>query len=168
LWQRSILALFIIAAAGSALALRKQPLLSVGWSRALLGASFRLAITLVFLTIFLRGKIFAILNGVSPDQGMALVLLVVIALAEETVFRGYIQLRLSSWLGEMAGWLTTALLYTIWQIPLLMLIDSTLPLPQRLALVAAQAVVLGWLMRRTGHVLAPAMYRAVSGWISLL
>jgi hypothetical protein len=29
-----------------------------------------------------------------------------------------------------------------------------------------QAVLIGWVMQRTGHVIAPAVYRAFSAWMA--
>ncbi len=163
LWPRLLVAFLSLLAVGATLALRRQPLLSTGWSRRLLGPSFRLGLALVFLTVFLRGQFMTIFRGIPTTQWYALIAWLLIALIEETIFRGYIQLRLTSWLGGTVGWLGTAFLFVVWQLPFL-LVDPV-ALPANLALAALRALLLGWIMRRTGHVLAPAMWRAVSEWL---
>lgn len=165
-WPRLLLAVISLLAFVAALVVRRQPPLSAGWKRTLFGPSFRLALALIFLTLFLRGEMFKLFKGITPTQGYALLAWLGIALAEETIFRGYLQLRLSSWLGGVAGWLVTALLFVVWQLPFLTATGEGLPI--RLALAALQAVLLGWVMRKTGHVLAPALWRAVSQWTLFL
>jgi membrane protease YdiL (CAAX protease family) len=166
LWQRLVvdgiaLAIFVVALLG-----RGQPLFSAGWGRATISLAFRIGLALAFLTIFLRGKVFSIINGVSGQEGLALLVCLGIGLAEETIFRGYIQLRLCFWLGERWGWLATAGLFLIWQIPRLAADPANLPL--NLLVVAGQGLVSGWLAQSTGGVIAPAIYRAISEWVGFL
>lgn len=161
------LALLSLGIAAFALFYRRQPLLSAGWGgRANLTLGLRMGVMLVFLTIFLRGKLATILNGVTAQEGMALLLLLAICVAEETIFRGYLQLRFNAWLGTPAGWLLTAGLFVLWQVPRLL---TDLPgLWLSLPLIIVQSLLLGWLMHKSGHVLAPALYRAVSDWLTIL
>jgi membrane protease YdiL (CAAX protease family) len=166
LWQQLLAALVALAVTLLALFIRKQPIRSAGWSNALLSPSFRLGLALVFLTVFLRGAIFQLINGISRVEITGLIIWLIIAFAEETVFRGFLQLRVTSFFGEKFGWLVTALVFIIWQIPRLILHPETIWI--RLAIVAVQAVLLCWLMKRSGHVLGIALYRASSEWIWLL
>lgn len=150
-----------------ALLYRKQPFLSAGWgNRKNLALGVRIGLMLVFLTIFLRGKIMAIINGVSGQEGILLLFIVVIALAEETVFRGYLQLRFSSSLGQPTGWLATSALFVLWQLP--RLLSSGEDLWMGLLFASVQSFVLGWLMHKNGHVSAPVLYRTFSEWITYL
>ncbi len=163
LWPRLLVAFLSLLAFGAALLVRRQPLLSIGWSRQLLGQSFRMGITLVFLTVFLRGQFMTLVRGITAAQGYILIAWTLIALVEETIFRGFIQLRLTSWLGDIAGWLITALLFVVWQVPFLLTNPAALPI--NLVLAVLRALLLGWIMRRTGHVLSLVMWRAVSEWL---
>lgn len=168
LYQRAAVAFLGAVIIAAALVYRRQPARSAGWNRALLSPALQVGIALVILTIFLHGKFSTLLKGVSSDQGLALLLLLLLGLAEETVFRGYIQLRLSSWLGNIFGLLATAGLYVVWQVPRLL---GTLPSGQfwlELGLALLQGLLLGWMMQKCRHVLAPALYRAISGWIVFL
>jgi membrane protease YdiL (CAAX protease family) len=166
LWQRLTvdgiaLAIFAVALLG-----RGQPLRSAGWGKAATSLGWRIGLPLAILTIFLRGKIFSIINGVTPQDGMALLACLGIGLAEETIFRGFIQMRLCFWLGQRWGLLATAGLFVVWQIPRLAANPANLPVS--LLIVAAQALVVGWLALTGGNVLAPAIYRAISEWASFL
>lgn len=165
LYQRTAIALVGALIFLAALAYRRQPLRSAGWNRPLLSASLQIGLAVAILTIFLRGIFTTLLKGVSAEQGLALLLLLLLGLGEETVFRGYIHLRLSAWLGSTPGWLATAGLYTLWQLPRLV---GALPPGQlllELGLALLQGLLLGWMMQKGKHVLAPALYRAISGWI---
>jgi membrane protease YdiL (CAAX protease family) len=126
----------------------------------------RIGLALAILVIFLRGKIFSIINGLTSQDGMALLACLGIGLAEETIFRGYIQMRLCFWLGQRWGLLATAGLFVIWQVPRLAADPANLPV--NLLIVAAQALVVGWLALAGGNVLAPALYRAISEWVGFL
>jgi membrane protease YdiL (CAAX protease family) len=142
------------------LAARRQPLKSAGWGKATQRGGLMLGLALAFLILFLSGRAVSFLQGAAalPDflSGLA-----VISLLEETVFRGYIQLRLDWWLGKRWGLALTVFLFLLWRLPLLLL-GPVAGLPLVLGLVLIQAVLLGWLMQVSGHVLAPALYRFIS------
>ena len=166
LWQRLTvdgiaLAIFVVALLG-----RGQPPRSAGWGRAANNTGLRIGLALAILTIFLRGKIFSIINGVTPQDGLALLACLGIGLAEESIFRGYIQLRLSYWLGSLWGWLATAGLYLVWQIPRLAADPANFWL--NMLLVGVQGLVVGWLAQASGSALAPAIYRTISEWVGVL
>jgi len=165
--QQLALAVVCLLLFALALFIRRQPLLSAGWGRRQnFNNGLRLALVLVFLTIFLRGKIFTLINGISAEEGYSFIVLLVISLAEESIFRGYIQLRLNSWAGSKHGWWLAALLFVIWQIPRLLLLASNIWIS--LGVIVVQSLLLGWIMKQGGHVIAPGLYRAVSDWLDVL
>ena len=162
-----IIALVCLVIAAVALFYRHQPLLSAGWgAKPNLKLGLRIGVMLVFLVIFLRGKVMSIVDGVTASEGIALLLLLGICLAEETIFRGYLQLRITSWLGKPVGWLVTSALFVIWQLPRLLASPADLWL--NLTVIIIQSLLLGWLMQKTGHVIAPALYRTISDWLTIL
>lgn len=152
----------------AAIYLRGQPLRSTGWSRKLLGASLRMGFGVALLVLFLRGKAMTIIGGVSSEEVTALLLWLGIALAEETVFRGYIQLRFQAWLGDLWGWLATAGLFTLWYLPGRLGTFPTDVFLWGLLFTLTQGLILGWMMKKTGHVAAPFFYRAIAGWLLFL
>ena len=163
LWERLIVSFICLAPFVLALFIRKQPLLSTGWNKQLFKPSIRLGIALVFLTLFLRGKIFSIIDGISLEEGQALLLWLGIAFAEENIFRGYIQPRLSAWTGNNLGWIVSSFYFTIWHLPRLLLYPGDLWF--NLGYTLIQGLILGWLFKKSGHVLPNILYRAVSEWL---
>ena len=166
LWQQLVAGLAALLLVLALLYVRRQPIRSAGWNKAMLSPSLRLGLALAFLAVFLRGAIFSLMDGVSPAELSGLVVWLLLALAETTIFQGYIQLRLTSFFGDRFGWLAAASVFLLWQLPRLLLQPETLWV--RLGLAAVQAVLLSWLMKRSGHVAGIALYRAVSEWIWLL
>lgn len=151
-----------------ALFARGQPFKSVGWSRDNTRAGLLTGLMLAVLVIFLRGKFTALVKGLGADQGSLLLVLLALCLAEETIFRGYIHLRLSSYLGKTWGWLATTVLFVLWQLPGRLGVLPTGELLPLLLIALVQGLLLGWIMRKTGHVAAGALFRAVAAWLLLL
>ena len=166
--QRMVLALACLILFIAALLLRGQPLKSIGWGRANMKAGLTTGFLAVVLVIFLRGKFSTLLHGVSSEQGTLLLVWLLLAIAEETIFRGYIQLRLDSYFGSKWGWLAAAALYMLWQLPGRLWMLSFAEMWPTLLIALAQALLLGWMMRKSGHVAAPILYRAVAGWLLLI
>lgn len=166
--QRMVLAIVCLIPFILAMVLRGQPLKSIGWGKANLKAGAMVGFLLVVAVIFLRGKFSMLLNGITPEQGSLLLVWTLLALAEETIFRGYIQLRLSSFLGANWGWLATAALYMLWQLPGRIRVMSFAEMWPTLLITLVQSLLLGWIMRKSGHVLAPALYRIAAGWLLLI
>jgi membrane protease YdiL (CAAX protease family) len=146
---------------------RRQPPKSAGWNRLTLRTGLLAGLSLALLSIFLRAKFTAIFSGVSPVQFSALLLVAVTSLAEETVFRGYLQQRLVWWLGKRWGFLLTAGLYLLWRLPLMLAMPPD-TLVANLVLAALQSLLLGWIMQSFGNVTAPIVYRVISLWCSFL
>jgi membrane protease YdiL (CAAX protease family) len=165
-YQRLFLAGLSLIPFVLALTVRKQPMRSTGWSRQMLRPGLELGLALAFLTIFLRGKIYSLMAGVTPAEGYALLASAGLCLAEESIFRGYLQLRLCSWMGNWVGWIVTSLLFTVWQLPRLMINPVNLLI--NLALSLGQGLVLGWISQRSGNVLVPVLYRTISEWIAFI
>lgn len=148
-----------------ALALRGQPARSIGWGAASLRPGLYAGVLLALLTIFLRNRVMDVLGGPSSEQMTYLFYALGTALAEETVFRGYIQPRLSWWLGENRGWIAASLMFAVWRFPALLGKGETVSLLIGLGLLIVQGLLAGWIMRRANHAIAPALYRAASIWM---
>lgn len=164
--QAAFVAALCLAAFLVALAVRRQPLRSIGWNPALLRIGFQLGLATALLTIFLRNRVMDLLRGVDSTGLLLLLLALGVSLAEETIFRGYIQLRLTWWLGDWPGLVLTAALFALWHLPAWL---NHVPVETGVisaALTFAQGLVLGWIMKKSGSVAAPTLYRAVSIWIN--
>ncbi len=150
------------------LVLRRQPLLSVLLGRKTLGASFQMGLALVFLSIFLRAKIRALFGGIGEDVVTALFVWAGIAAGQEILLRGYLQTRLMSWLGNTRGWLLASALSAAWMLPL-WLPNANLGQVVLFAGVAlAQALLLGWIARRSGHLLAGILFYTATCWLWMI
>jgi membrane protease YdiL (CAAX protease family) len=165
LGARLALALAALAAAAAALYVRRQPLLSVAWGRPLLKPALQVGFALAIMSVFLRQRIYMIIDGVSQTEALALLALIAIVVAEETVFRGFIQLRLADRWGDLAGWLVTAALYILWILPRWLLLGQPW---QTLVAAAVMAVLMGYIMRKSGHNAAGVLFRTISEWVVLL
>ena len=151
-----------------ALVVRKQPIRSAGWNQPLTMPALQMGFAIAILTIFLRNRVMDVLAGLRSDQMILLLLAVGISLAEEIVFRGYIQQRLIWWLGPWPGIALTALMFTLWHAPTWL---NRAPLETQAVLAGltfAQGLVLGWIMRKSGHIIAPAFYRSISIWMNVI
>jgi membrane protease YdiL (CAAX protease family) len=169
LWQRIILDIISLAAFGASLITRKQPIRSALWGKDAIKPNIQFGLLLVLLVVFLRGRVFAIINGVSPVEGFALVQLVIIAACEVSIFFGYSQPRLIARFGENIGWIISSLLYALWQIiPLALHGTSGQAAVFEIGLAVGEGLILGWLTRKSRHVLAPIAYLAMSQWLFLI
>lgn len=166
--ERMLLAVISLVLFMLALVLRGQPLKSIGWGKANTRAGFIVGLLLVILTIFLRGKFLTVLNGITTTEGSLLLVILVLCVAEETIFRGYIQLRLMSFLGNTWGWLATAGLYLLWQLPGRLWLHPFGEIWVDLVIAAVQGLLFGWITRKTGHVSSTILFRAAATWIQFL
>jgi membrane protease YdiL (CAAX protease family) len=151
-----------------ALFIRKQPFRSAGWHPQLIRTGFQTGIAMALLTIFLRNRAMDVLGWMTgPELGL-LPIALGISFAEETIFRGYIQMRLAWWMGVWPGIIASSAIFTLFHLTVWI---NTQPIETILilsALTFAQGMVLGWLMRSGGTVAGLGLYRGVSIWISTL
>lgn len=142
---------------------RKQKLFTAGWLPSMLRPGLLFGVSIGILLIFLAGKFMHILDGLTSPEVLSLALLLMTAVLEESLFRGYIQCRLEAWLGPRFGWWLTSALSLLWLLPALWAFGLLTPLNVAVALV--RMVIAGWVMQQTGHALAPAFYRAFAAWL---
>jgi membrane protease YdiL (CAAX protease family) len=166
--QRMLLAVICLIPFIAAVILRGQPFFSLGWQRGNLRPGLMVGVLVMLVVLFLRGKFLPLLKGVTQEQAGLLPVWIVYAFAEEMIFRGYIQLRMNSYLGEKWGWLAAAALFVLWQLPGRLWLFPAAQIWQPILIASIQGLICGWMMKKTGHVTAPALFRAFSGWIALI
>ena len=163
-WTIAVLSILIVLIAFLVLRYRKQPFLSFGWHKKLWRPASRLGIALVFLAFFLSGAISRFKEVLSSDSLLTFAFLIVIHLAWETAIRGYLQPRLSAWLGGTWGWLVTSLLGILLVLP----IGLSFGLSNEFLLhTIGNQFILGWIMKNSGHVFPGAIWAAASAWLAL-
>ncbi len=171
LLRQVLVAVVILAPFAVALIARGQPWLSAGLGRQTLRPALQLGVALAVITIFLQGKLYSILSGLTLSEGYLLIAMLAIGFAEEFAFRGYIQPRLSGWMGERWGWIATALVFTLCHIPDQVLVARpTSPAALGISLLdlLAFGLVQGWVMRKSGNIVAPGLYHAIHLWVMYL
>jgi membrane protease YdiL (CAAX protease family) len=169
--RQGLVALVILAPFAAALIARGQPWRSAGLGTQTLRPSLQLGVALGVITIFLRGKLYSILNGLSLSEIYLLIAMLAIGFAEEFAFRGYVQPRLSGWLGERWGWVSTAVIFTLCHIPdqvLVARITNLAALGISLLDLLVFGLVQGWVMRKSSNIVAPALYHAIHIWVMYL
>jgi len=148
---------------------QKQTWASFGWNRVFFRQNLLLGAILALLTIFLSGKVYSLLKGVSLAGMNALVALVFISAIEETLFRGFIRLRLTAWLGENVAWLITSGLFVLWNIMLSTVSGAGFGISiVQIVIIIGQALILGWAARYSNHIIAVILYRLASDWVRFL
>jgi hypothetical protein len=162
-WSIAVLSLLIALIASLILQYRKQPLLSFGWHKKLWRPASRLAIALVFLVFFLSGAISHAKTILTSDALLTFLLLIIIYLAWETAFRGFLQPRFSAWLGQTWGWLFTSLLAILLILPIGISFGMS---NEFLFRIIGNQLMLGWIMTRSGHVFPGALWVAASTWLT--
>jgi membrane protease YdiL (CAAX protease family) len=163
-------ALLILLPVALLLLIRRQPLLSIGLSRPSMRTGLLVGIALALITIFLNGKLYSLLDGITGAEFDALLISLVLGLAGEIVFRGFLQLRFTGWLGRTGGWLLTALLYWLFCLPFVWLMSGgeIVRFWSVAAVQMVQSLILGRVMLRSGNVLASGLYQAAHFWVASL
>jgi len=92
------------------------------------------------------------------------------ALGEEFFFRGYLQNRLMAWFGKFRGWLAASAIMVLVHLPTLFFVrefgfqDATAWCATHFAV----SLLMGWLMWRTGNIVAPVLLHTFANWINVL
>jgi membrane protease YdiL (CAAX protease family) len=165
---RLILAVVLVVPFMIALVYRRQPIRTFGWGNTL-RPGLQLGFGLMILVIFLHGKIFSIINHLSSEMAVLFLAILVIALLEESVFRGYIFIRLTAGFGMIPGLIITALLSTVWRVAFFT--NFSAPLGEILlavVIILIQSLLLGWVMMKSGHVIAAGLYLTISDFVGYL
>ncbi|UCH59268.1 MAG: CPBP family intramembrane metalloprotease [Anaerolineales bacterium] len=114
-----------------------------------------------FLVFTVVGLSSTIAKGIQPDKvGELLPAFLLIALAdglmEELLFRGLFLRRLGRFVGDNWANIVTAIVFTFMH----MGVQFTATLPVFLMIVLLLGLLWGWIMQKTGSVLAPALFHA--------
>lgn len=141
-----------------------------GWGRRRLGRALALGSVVDAGALLLRARPFTPERLALADTGWALATYAVVASAEETLYRGFLQGRLEAWLGRWPGYLITALLFTTLHLPARLLGGE--PVVQALTYAAVQllpmALLFGGAMLAADHTAAPALVHLAWNWASVL
>lgn len=99
----------------------------------------------------------------------AFIFCLAVGFGEELAFRGFLQVRLSIWLGDVKGFILASGVMALAHIPTFFAMGQGLPQAFLSAMLLIPiSLTLGFLMLRTGNVIGPAVLHAVVDWVSLL
>jgi len=144
--------------------LMKEPVSSLGVHRKNLLPSFGIGLFLCLISVYhARIDMDFILDKIG-----ALPLYLIIGFVEEIIFRGYLQSRLIAYLGNMKGWLFTTFFFALIHIPQNYYIngqDLNVSFINSMWLLPISGL-LGYVMLRTGNIVAPGLFHAFINWSS--
>ncbi len=141
-----------------------------GWRRERAGRALALGTLFAAGALLLRARPFAFQRLFLTDTWWALATYAVVASAEETLYRGFLQGRLEAWLGQWAGYLVTALLFAALHLPARLLGGE--PLASALTYATVQllpmALFFGAAMLAARHTAAPTLLHLAWNWASII
>ena len=166
-WAFGALGILMLIISFLVLRYRKQPFLSFGWNKKLWRLGSRIGLSLFVLCLFLNGSISLSSLGTyfTQDSLTTLAFLLLFNLAWETAIRGFIQPRATAWLGETWGWLATSAFSGLLMLPFAFVFGAA---PEIMIQFIGHQFLLGWMMKRCGHVFPGAVWAASFTWFTML
>lgn len=157
----------------AAFKLTRQRLSTVGISRTNLAknVAFGFLVSAIFIPIigFMAPFIGGSFIGISVSIGYSLLTLTVTGFCEETVFRGYIQTRLTAYGGALMGISLTTVLFVVFQFPIGYFCLGDIPLAALYALWRiSTGLVLGYMYHKSQSIVAPGIFHSLVVWVALL
>lgn len=113
-----------------------------------------------------RGGPGAALRGLDSQRLQALLYFGIVGFGEEFLFRGYLQSRLVAWLGQTRGWVCASLFMALAHVPSRAFCQG-MDLSHALASSAGLVLIslfCGFVMLRTGNVVAPILFHTFADW----
>ena len=150
---------------------RKQSFETVGVTRKnmRLSLGMGLIISLLFLSFSTTPE--RLMDRLSAYNTLyAFIYYLSVGLGEELMFRGFLQLRCSIWLGEIKGLILASTIMALAHIPQRIFAVGLDPL-QALASAASLipfSLLMGFFMVRTRNILGPAILHTIAAWTSVL
>ncbi len=108
----------------------------------------------------------AALTNVKGQLPVMLLYFGTIGFGEELLFRGYLQTRMIAWLGQARGWVAASAVMALAHIPSRAIAEG-MDLPQAVTSSAGLMLIsmlCGFVMLRTGSVVAPTIFHAFLDW----
>ena len=147
-----------------ALLIRHQGLATIGLSRHNLVLSVFLGLILSGVTVVTYVLVFS--KAIVIDSELLssylyffVTSLLAVGFVEEAMFRGYLQLRLATWLGARRGWILTAIVFTVLHAG-----QSITGLVS----VFVTGLVFGWIMKKSENIVGLSIWHAFMDWVWIL
>ncbi len=169
LLNQAIVYLIFVGPALLFMRFQREPWASAGVSRRNLPGALLVGGVLAAVSIATSGGIQALL-ALDADQLWALPTFAVVGFGEEFLFRGYLQTRLIAWLGQWSGWLLSSFIMAMMHVGQRVAIQG-LSSPEAIvssALLIPISLFMGYVMIRTGNIVAPGICHMFADWVGVL
>lgn len=151
--------------------IRKQNSETVGLTRKNVKLSLGIGLVLSLLLLSL---------SITPEQFLrklftyntlyAFIYFLAVGLGEELMFRGFLQLRCSIWLGEIKGLILASTIMALIHLPQRVFVvglDPLQALGSAISLIPF-SILMGFFMLRTRNISGPAVLHTIANWVSVL
>jgi membrane protease YdiL (CAAX protease family) len=154
-----------------AIKLRKQSFETVGVTRKNLWLTFGVGIALSSMYLILSTAPALFLNKLFTYNGLAATLYFLsVGFGEEYLFRGFVLIRCSAWLGDTAGLILVSTVFAFVHLPqriFVMGMDLSEAIVSAIMLLPI-SLLLGYMMLRTRNIVGPAILHTAADLISVL
>jgi len=151
--------------------IRKQSFETLGVARKNLRLSLGIGLVLSLLLVILSTTPERFLDRfVSSNTLYAFIYYLAVGFGEELMFRGFLQLRCSAWLGEIRGFILASAIMALIHLPQRIFAVGLEPLQALASSMSLMpfSLLLGFFLLRTQNVLGPAALHTITDWISVL
>jgi membrane protease YdiL (CAAX protease family) len=132
------------------------------------------AISAIFVTIsgLLAPSLGGAFTGFSPSLAYGFVLFTIVGFSEETVWRGYVQTRLTAYSGKLRGLVIASVLFAIlWHFPVAYYVETSGVILEALAYAMMRVVpglLFGYLMLKGQNIIPSSIFHLFWNWNTLL
>ena len=149
--------------------IRKQSFEAVGLTTKNTKLSLGIGLALSLLVISFNTTEQFLDNLFAYSTLYAFIAYLAVGLGEELMFRGFLQLRCSTWLGETRGWILASTIMALAHLPQRIFAVGLDPLQ---AFISAMSLMpfslwIGFFMTRTQNILGPTVLHTVVDWINV-
>ena len=150
---------------------RKQNLQTLGVGKKNMKLSLEMGLLISLLIVFLsttpellQEKFF------TYNTFYAFIYFLAVGFGEELLFRGFLQIRCSTWLGEIRGWILASTIMGIIHIPSRIFVLGLEPIQALVSVVfiIPFSLLMGFIVLKTRSILGPTVIHTVTDWMSVL
>lgn len=148
---------------------RGEGIRSIGIRKSNISKSIIIGILLGIIYFILINKTFKInkvIEVMSTESFETFINFFIVGFSEEVIFRGYLQTRLSSWIGIKKGYLLTVIIFSFYHLPNRMIIGEMSfygALVNCVALIPI-SLTFGYIMIKTKNVIAGSIFHTFVDW----
>ena len=168
--DQSILFALMLLPVLLAMRMQKESLYTAGITAVGLTGSIVIGLGVGLLTVLITiaGKMFMV--DWQLDHFWSFLQFAIVGFGEEFAFRGYLQTRLVGWLGRVPGWVTASVLMALLHYGHRLAMMGMEPVPALLSCLGLIPIslFLGFVMLRTGNIVAPGIMHLFADWVTTI